>query len=137
MSLFRVFEVSGSALTAQSVRLNLVASNLANVETAARTPEEAYKARHPVFEAVLKDQLDKQKSLGVTVSDIITSDAPARRVYEPEHPMANEEGYIFMPNVNSVEEMTNMMSASRSFQMNVQVMDSVKELLAKTLRLGE
>lgn len=137
MSLFRVFDVSGSALTAQSVRLNLVASNLANIESAARTPEEAYKSRHPVFAAVLKDQMGQKETIGVTVADVITSDAPARRVYEPEHPFANEEGYVFMPNVNSVEEMTDMMSASRSFQMNVQVMDSAKELLLRTLRMGE
>ena len=133
MSLFNVFNISGSGMSAQSVRLNLTASNLANAESVAGRPEDAYKARHPVFQSVLDDA----SSASVRTAGIVESGAETEARYEPGHPMADENGYVYASNVNSVEEMANMISASRSFQQNVEVMNTSKELLLRTLRLGE
>lgn len=128
MSLFDVFGIAGSSMSTQSVRLNLTASNLANADTVAGTPEEVYKARYPVFESTLK---------GVTVSNIVESqDAPLMR-YEPGHPLANEDGNVFSPNISVVNEMVNMISASRNYQGNVEVMDATKQMLMSALRLGQ
>lgn len=136
MSLFKVFDVAGSALSAQSVRLNTVASNLANAETVSSTAEGTYKARHPVFKTTF-DALTDSNSVGVRVEQVLQSDAPARQQYQPAHPLADENGYVYLPNVNGIEEMTNMISASRSYQSNIEVMNTSKQLLIRTLSLGQ
>lgn len=134
MSLFRVFDISGSALHAQTVRLNTTASNMANAESASSSINSTYRARHPVFAAQLAAA---DESSGVDVLGIVESQAPLRRTYRPEHPMADQDGYVNMPNVNPVEEMANMISASRSYQSNVEVMNTSKQMLMRTLALGE
>lgn len=138
MSLFKVFDLSGSALSAQSVRLNTVASNMANADVASSTPEGAYRARYPVFAAVLEQAANAAgaESAGVRVAGIVESGASPRAEYLPGHPLANADGYVFFPAVNVVEQMTDMMSASRSYQGNVEIMNTVKQLLLRTLQLG-
>ncbi|MFP4295316.1 MAG: flagellar basal body rod protein FlgC [Halothiobacillaceae bacterium] len=133
MSIFNVFDVSASAMTAQSVRLNTTASNMANVESVGSTPEEAYKARQPIFQAALTEA----GGVGVRMSGITESQKPAVARYEPGNPLANEEGYVFAPNVNPVEEMVNMLSASRSYQTNVEMMSTARDLAVRTLQLGQ
>ena len=138
MSLFNVFDIAGSGMAAQSLRLNTTASNLSNADSVSSSVEETYRARQPVFAAMVQDHMDpKGASSGVQVMGIVESQAPLRPQYEPEHPMADEQGYIYMPNVNVVEEMANMISASRSYQSNVEVLATSKRLLQQTLRLGE
>jgi flagellar basal-body rod protein FlgC len=139
MSSFKVFDIAGSGMAAQSVRLNTVASNLANAESVSGTAEGAYKARHPVFEAVKAAMQGNGVDSGTAVKVLgIVEDtrAPDMR-YEPGNPLANADGYVFAPNVNVVEEMVDMISASRSYQNNVEVMNTSKELLLATLRLGQ
>ncbi|THB75365.1 MAG: flagellar basal body rod protein FlgC [Gammaproteobacteria bacterium] len=133
MSLFNVFNIAGSGMQAQTVRMNTTASNLANVDSVATTPEQAYKAKHPVFASVLNAQMTG----GVKVKDIYQSDAEHLMRYEPNNPQSNNEGYVFQSNVNSIEEMVNMISASRSYQNNVEIMNTSKEMLTKTLSLGK
>jgi flagellar basal-body rod protein FlgC len=135
MSLFDVFDVAGSAMKAQSLRLNLTASNLANAETVAGSPQEAYKARQPVFAATLKALQDTQSAVPVQIRGVVESQAPVQALYMPDHPMA-VDGYVYRSNVNSIEEMVNMISASRSYQNSVEVMSTSKEMLLQTLRLG-
>ena len=138
MSSFKVFDIAGSGMSAQNLRLNLVASNLSNADSVSSSTEETYKSRHPVFAAQLQDIINKQDSTsGVKVLGVVESNAPLVREYAPNHPMANEAGYIFKPNVNSIEEMANMMSASRSYQNNVEVLNTAKQLLIQTLRMGQ
>jgi len=134
MSLFNVFNVSGSAVSAQSQRLNVVASNLANAESVAGPDGQPYKARQVVFQTQLVGA--EQSSAGVRVAQVIEDNAAPRRVHNPEHPLADEQGYVTMSNVNPVEEMVNMISASRSYQTNIDVMNTAKSLLQKTLQLG-
>jgi flagellar basal-body rod protein FlgC len=137
MSLLGIFDVAGSAMSAQSVRLNVTSSNLANAETVSSSIDKTYRARHPVFAAALDEMKNNQSQIGVRVKGIVESQAELRMRYEPEHPLANDEGYIFLPNVNAVEEMANMISASRSYESNVQTMNTTKQLLMATLRLGQ
>jgi len=132
MSLMKVFGISGGAVSAQSQRLNVVASNLANAESVAGPDGQSYKARQVVFQT----QPTQDGSASVKVSSVIEDSAPAKRVYEPGHPMADKEGYVTQSNVNVVEEMVNMISASRSYQNNVEVMSTAKTLLLKTLQMG-
>ncbi len=135
---FRIFDIAGSGMAAQSVRLNTVASNLANAESVSGTPEGAYKARHPVFEAVRAGLAGKTDSgAAVRVRGVIEDQSAPEARYQPGNPLANEEGYVFAPNVNVVEEMVDMISASRAYQNNVEVMNTSKELLLATLRLGQ
>ena len=137
MSLFNVFDISGSALEAQSVRLNTTSSNLANANSISSSTGETYRARHPVFSPMLKDAFgENESSVGVSVMGIVESQAPLRREHNPDHPMADEEGFIYLPNVNVVEEMANMISASRAYQTNVEVMNSAKQMLMRTLAMG-
>jgi len=138
MPSFKVFDIAGSGLSAQSVRLNTVASNLANADSVSGDPKSVYKARHPVFEAV-KASLAAQPQDGnaaVRVRGIMESDAAPTARYEPGNPLANPEGYVYAPNVNVVEEMVDMISASRAYQNNVEVMNTSKELMLATLKLG-
>lgn len=137
MALGNIFEVTASALLAQQVRLDTTASNLANADTAGTTPETAYRAREPVFAAIL-DHFDSNGSgAGVRVLDVVERDRPLRLEYQPAHPLANEEGYVYVPNIDPVEEMANMISASRSFETNVEVLKTTKQLLLRTLSLAE
>jgi flagellar basal-body rod protein FlgC len=131
--MFSIFNVSGSAISAQSQRLNVVASNLANADATAGPDGKVYKSRQVVFETAL---MDSKASAGVKVSNITESEAPGRKVFKPDHPAADAEGYINYSNVNPVEEMVNMISASRSYQNNVEVMNTAKTLLLKTLQMG-
>ena len=141
MSTFKAFDIAGSGMSAQSVRLNTTASNLANADSVSSTAAGVYKPRHPIFEAV-RAQLatagatpDSQPA--VRVRGIYESTAPASQRYEPGNPMADANGYVFAPAVNVVEEMVNMISASRSYQNNIEVMNTAKSLLQKTLQLGQ
>jgi len=147
MSMFKVFDISGSAISAQSQRLNVVASNLANADTVAGPDGEAYKARQVVFSTVLMAANGNEAdggtenaaagTAGVRVSEVTEDDTPGRRVYDPQHPSADGEGYVTYSNVNPVEEMVNMISASRSYQNNIEVMNTAKSLLMKTLQMGQ
>lgn len=140
MAFTDIYRVSGSAMTAQTVRLNTIASNLANAETAASTEEGVYKARRPVFAAIYNnDELMNSRALSgarVQVMDVVESGDAIER-YEPHNPLANDNGYVYYPGVNVVEEMADMMSASRSFETNVEVLNSVKSMQQSLLRLGE
>ena len=133
-------------MSAQSVRLNTVASNIANAETVSSSIDQTYRARHPVFATVFNSQTGMGPSLfadqqqagqGVQVQGVVESDAALQPRYEPDHPMANEEGYVFYPNVNVVEEMANMMAASRAYQTNVEIMNAAKTMLQRVLTLGQ
>ncbi len=135
MSLMKVFDIAGSALGAQTVRLNTTASNLANANSASSSTDETYRARQPVFATLMDESNDAVA--GVEVAGIVESQEPLRRNYQPGHPLADEEGYVLMPNVNPVEEMANMISASQAYQNNVEVMNSSKQMLLRTLSLGE
>ncbi|WP_372872433.1 flagellar basal body rod protein FlgC [Shewanella sp.] len=138
MSLFNIFNVSGSGMTAQSVRLNTTASNIANADSVSSSIDQTYKARHPVFEAELaKASHQQQAARGVNVKGIVESDKPLQKEYNPDHPMADADGFIYKPNVNVMEEMADMISASRSYQMNAQVADAAKNMLMQTLRMGK
>jgi len=144
MSLYNVFNITGTGMSAQSIRLNTTASNMANAQTVASSVNETYKARHPVFSAIFDDAFlnSDQKGAfdadgGVRVMGIVESEAPYDLRYEPHHPMANEEGFVTYPNVNIVEEMTNMISSSRSYQMNVELMSTAKTMAQRVLTLGQ
>lgn len=134
MSLFNIFKVAGSALSAQTQRLNAVASNLANADSAASATGEAYRAKHVVFQA---QQVAADGATGVRVSQVVEDASPPRLVYDPKHPAANEQGYVAMPNVNVVEQMVDMISASRSYQNNVETLNAAKTLAQKTLSIGQ
>jgi flagellar basal-body rod protein FlgC len=138
MSSFNIFDIAGSGMNAQSLRLNLVASNIANANSVSSSLDTVYKSRQPVFAAELKNMLDQQ-NLGsnVNVLGVVESLAPATMEYAPHHPMADKAGYIYKPNVNTIEEMADMMSASRSYQNNVEVLNTAKELILQTLRMGK
>ena len=133
MSLFNIFNVAGSGMAAQSQRLNVVASNLANADSATSANGQPYRAKQVVFSAIPMDD----GAQGVKVTAVVEDNSPMKMVYDPKHPMANEQGYVTMPNVNVVDEMVNMISASRSYQNNVDVMNTSKALLLKTLTIGQ
>lgn len=141
MSMFQIFNISGSAVSANSQRLNVVASNLANVDTVAGPDGSVYKARQVVFQTHLVGAREGTPldgaAAGVKVGNITEDDTPGRRVHDPKHPKADAQGYVTYSNVNSVEEMVNMIAASRSYQNNVEVMNTAKVLLQKTLQLGQ
>jgi flagellar basal-body rod protein FlgC len=138
MSLFTVFDIAGTGLSASSVRLNTTASNLANAESVSSSAGGTYRARHPVFRAVMDDGLSFDESaVGVQVLGIVASQSPLRVEHRPDHPMADGNGNIYRPNVNMVEELANMISASRTYQSNVEVMNSSKMLAMRTLSLGD
>ncbi len=134
--MFNIFEISGSAMNAQSVRLNTVASNLANADTLSSSPDQIYKAKHPIFSELLQAVGNTQGATGVQVKEVVESQAPALVRYEPNHPLADAQGNVYAPNIDMVEEMANMMSASRSYQNNVEVFNTSKQLLMATLNLG-
>ncbi|MCR9104347.1 MAG: flagellar basal body rod protein FlgC [Gammaproteobacteria bacterium] len=136
MSLFNVFEISGTALSAQGVRLNAIASNLANAGVVSSTPEAAYRARQPVFATIYDSARGSQQPGGVKIEGVYESKVEPRKEFSPAHPMADDDGYIYLSNVNSVEEMANMISASRSYQSSVEAMNTTKQLIIRTLSLG-
>jgi len=145
MSLSNVFGIAGSAMNAQTIRLNTTASNMANAESVSSSIDQVYRARKPVFELKQptfeevhgRDQKGLLPGQGVEVAGIVESDAPLRQEYSPSHPAADENGYVYYPNVNVVEEMADMISASRSFQINAEVMNTAKQMLQRALTLGQ
>jgi flagellar basal-body rod protein FlgC len=142
MSLLNVLNITGTGMSAQSVRLNTTASNIANADSVSSSADQTYRARHPVFAAAMQEAAARQtsnngSSVGVNVLGVVESDKPLNVEYSPNHPMADKEGFIYKPNVNVIEEMTNMISASRSYQTNVQLAESAKNMLNKTLQLGQ
>lgn len=136
MSLFKVLDISGSGMHAQTVRLNTVASNMANVDSVSSNDQDTYRSKQPVFQTIM-DDMTNEPAGGVRIKEIVESQEPLKMEYNPNHPMANEEGYIYRPNVNVVEEMANMMSASRSYETNIEVMNTSKQLLIRTIQLGK
>ena len=138
MSSFSIFDIAGSAMNAQSLRLNLVASNISNANSVSGSAEGAYKSRQPVFAAELKGIMNNQDAASkVKVLGVVENQAPPVMEYAPNHPMADKTGYIYKSNVNTVEEMANMMSASRSYQNNVEVLNTAKQLILQTLKMGQ
>jgi len=146
MALNAIFDVAGTGMSAQTIRLNTISSNIANAESISSSIGETYRARHPVF-SVIQERFNQQgffdtvladkAGRGVKVDGIVESDAPLRKQYQPHHPMADEDGYVFYPNVNVVEEMADMISASRSFQINVEIMNTAKTMVQRVLTLGQ
>jgi flagellar basal-body rod protein FlgC len=136
MSSFRIFDIAGAGMSAQSVRLNTVASNLANAESVSGDPAKVYRARHPVFQAV---DTGKQEDVGasVKVTDVVESQAAPEKRYDPGNPLADPNGYVYAPNVNTVEEMVDMITASRSYQNNVEVLNTARNQMLATLKLGQ
>jgi flagellar basal-body rod protein FlgC len=144
MSLFNVFNVAGSALNAETIRLNTTASNLANAESVNGDVTKVYRARHPVFQAMMNnadDDFDGNgngdgAAKGVRVLGVVESTAPPLKTYQPDSPLADKDGYVYASNVNSIEEMTNMISANRSFATNVEAINTVRDLLLKVISMG-
>ena len=139
MSLFNVFNVAGSALNAETIRLNTTASNLANAESVNGDPTKVYRARHPVFQSMMDANAfagAEGASSGVRVLGVVESTAPPLMRYQPDNPSANKDGYVFSSNVNSIEEMTNMISANRSFATNIEAINTARDLLLKTISMG-
>jgi flagellar basal-body rod protein FlgC len=140
MSLFNVFNVAGSALNAETIRLNTTASNLANAESVNGDVTKVYRARHPVFQAMMNDADDDfdgdGAAKGVRVLGIVESTTPPLKTYQPDNPLADKDGYVYASNVNSIEEMTNMISANRSFATNVEAINTVRDLLLKVISMG-
>lgn len=139
MSMYKIFDITGSGMAAQSVRMNTTASNIANANSVSSSVEQTYRGRHPVFAAELSaaKQAQGDDAVGVEVLGIVESDAPLNVEYAPNHPLADENGYIYKPNINIMEEMANMISASRSYDTNVQTADAAKQMVMRTLRLGQ
>ena len=138
MSVFKVFDIAGSGMSAQMLRLNTVASNLANAETISTNANDVYQARHPVFESVLQEAGNNSDEIAtVKVRQIMQEETAAIPHYRPNHPLANQDGYVYSPNIDAVAEMADMISASRSYQNNVEVLSTTKELLLRTLQLGQ
>jgi flagellar basal-body rod protein FlgC len=136
MSLFKVFDVAGSAMNAQSVRMNVTSSNLANAGSVSGDPEKVYRARHPVFATFGHALADETGVTGVRLEGVVESQAPLEVQHRPDHPDADADGNVYVSNVNTIEEMVNMISASRSYQNNVEMINTTKDLLLQTLSLG-
>ena len=137
MALFNVFDIAGSAMTAQSLRLNVVASNKANADSVTGSDGQPYRAKQVVFQARPVSASSPRGVNGVTVARVVDDPSPMKLVYEPNNPHANADGYVTMPNVDVVEEMTNMISASRSYQANVEMMNTAKAMIQRTLAIGQ
>lgn len=138
MSLLNIFDIAGSGMSAQNLRLNITASNIANAESVTSSAADAYKSRQPVFSTAMNTALDNPgRAVGVRVAGIVESRVEHSKQYTPGHPYADENGYIYHSNVNIVEEMTNMIAASRNYQNNIEIMNTSKQLLIRTLELGE
>ncbi|MCP5429565.1 MAG: flagellar basal body rod protein FlgC [Chromatiaceae bacterium] len=136
MSSFKIFDIAGSGMNAQNLRMNVVASNLANVDAVSSSIDETYKARQPVFKAVLDQANLRSPAVGVQMTGVVESQAPLVREYAPQHALADKDGYIYRPNVSVVEEMANMISASRAYQNNVEVVNATRQMLSATINIG-
>ncbi len=136
MSLFNVFDVAGSAMNAQSVRMNVTASNLANAGSVSGDPSQVYRAKQPIFSTFSTTFADQGGVTGVRLDGVVESSAPLQLLYQPDHPEADADGNVYATNVNTVEEMVNMISASRSYKNNVEMINTTKDLLLQTLSLG-
>ena len=139
MSLFNVFNISGSAMNAETIRLNATASNLANAESVNGDASKVYRARHPVFAAMMDSDAgleDQDASTGVRVLGVMESTTPPLKTYQPDHPLADKDGFVYTSNVNSIEEMTNMISANRSFATNIEAINTARDLLLKVISMG-
>ncbi len=140
MSSFSIFDIAGQAMSAQNIRINAIASNMANAESVGTTPEDTYKAKYPVFSPVKLtvdgEMGDNSIARGVKVDSIVDSTEPLQMNYDPTHPKADKDGFVYLSNVNIAQEMADMISASRSFQMNVQLLNTAKELMQHALTLG-
>lgn len=134
MSLFNIFNVAGSAMSAQGQRLNTVASNIANIDSTVGPNGEPYRAKHVVFAEV---RTENSAASGVKVQEIVEDTSPPKKMYDPGNPLADEQGYVSKPNVNMIDEMVNMISATRSYQNNVETMNAAKTMLLKTLTIGQ
>jgi flagellar basal-body rod protein FlgC len=137
MSSFKIFDIAGSGMTAQNLRMNIVASNMANVDAVSSSIDQTYRARQPVFRAVFDELDSRAPAAGVQMSGVVESRAPLVREYAPHHAMADKDGYIYRPNVNMVEEMANMISASRAYQNNVEVLNATRRMISATINLGK
>ncbi len=137
MSSLKIFDIAASAMAAQGQRMNLVASNMANVDAVSSSIEQTYKSRQPVFKAMMDELNPDATATGVKMAGVVESEAPALREYSPGHPQADADGYIYRPNVNVVEEMANMISASRAYQSNVEIINSARQMMSATLNLGK
>ena len=137
MSTFKIFDIAGSGMNAQNLRMNIVASNLANVDAVSSSIEDTYRARQPVFEAVLDRASQRNPAAGVRMAGVVESQAPLVREYAPHHAKADADGYIYRPNVNVVEEMANMISASRAYQNNVEVVNAMRRMMTATINIGK
>ena len=137
--MYNIFDISGSGMKAQSTRLTTTASNMSNADVVSGSDQAPYSPNYPIVkpESVNSGQNTLIDTPGVEVSAIYQSNQPPIQRYQPSHPLANDEGYVYLPNVNMVEEMTNMMSASKGYRMNVEVLTTAKELMARTLQMGE
>lgn len=139
MPVFPALDISASGMHVQTVRLNTIASNIANVNSVSSNDEDTYRSKQPVFKTILSDEFsgENRAIAGVKLHAIVESQEPLKMEYNPNHPMANEDGYIFRPNVNVVEEMANMLDASRAYETNIEVMNTSKQLLLRTIQLGK
>ena len=144
MSLYNVFDISGSGMSSQSIRMNSISSNIANAESVTSSLGDVYRAKKPIFQTVFLDEMDGNQEFGVSgagqgvlVTDIVEDQSPLDMRYEPDHPFANEEGYVAYPNVNVIAEMTDMISASRGFQNNVEVLNTTRQMMQKIINMGQ
>jgi len=145
MSLSSVMNIAASGMSAQSIRMNTIASNMSNLNTVASSPETAYRARVPVFSTggatsdfqTTFDGILEQSQAGVQISTIAEDNTPARQEYRPNHPLANKDGYVFLPDINMVDQMSDMISTSRSYESNAEIIKTTKQMIMQTLSLGE
>lgn len=136
MSSFKVLDIAASGMTAHNLRMNTVASNMANVDAVSSSEGETYRARQPVFRAMMDSMNPQSHAVGVQMVAVVESKAPLNSEFAPNHPMADDKGYIYRPNVNPVEEMANMISASRAYQNNVEVINAARQMMTATINLG-
>lgn len=137
MSLANILKLSGGALNAQTVRLNTVASNLANTETVSSSPDTAYRAKRPVFQAVMQNATQELESgFGVTVNGISETRKPNQQIYDPENPLADKDGYVYRSNVNPLEELTDMLDAARSYETALTTASTARELMMRTIDMN-
>lgn len=140
MSLSAIFDIAGSAMTAETARLTSSAGNMSNANVESGSPDEVYKPKYPIFQSVQEHAnqwMGDQAKAGVQLKGVYESDAEPAKRYEPNNPVADEKGFVYTPNVNYVEEMANVISASRSYQMDIELLNTTKQLMQRTLQLGE
>ena len=139
MSLFDVMDVASTSLTAQTVRLHTIAENMANANTVSSNAEDTYRAKAPAFKAILEGQVDPMEAskLGVELDGVVEVGGPARQEFNPAHPLADENGFIYRPDIDAATEMSQMMQASRSFQNSIEAINTAKQLALRTLTLGK